>query len=73
MKTCRTCKLTKDIESFYQAETNTDGRNNQCSQCMGLKRNKPGNRFKHEDAVQPYIQRNLLINSLWPKSMAYNA
>lgn len=37
MKTCRTCKIDKDLDSFYRSR-NADGRETQCKKCKGESR-----------------------------------
>jgi hypothetical protein len=34
MKTCIKCKGTKSIDLFYIANSNNDGRNNKCKECI---------------------------------------
>lgn len=37
-KTCRTCNVTKDYRSYYQASGNADGYENQCKPCKNNSR-----------------------------------
>jgi len=65
MKQCRTCNITKDLDSFHLSNWMADGKCADCKECKSLKYKGQNNRFKHEDAVQPYLERIRLIDSLW--------
>jgi hypothetical protein len=40
MKTCRTCRISKPLEDFYDKPSNKDKKTKDCKQCIGLNRSQ---------------------------------